>query len=109
MTISLLSRGQESKASIFAYRVHYLAYKSHGATHVKPAILIGLFIGLVAFSADARPHSHHTYYRNSSGHLVHSPSSSPTGASAKCRDGSYSYSEHRRGTCSHHGGVARWF
>lgn len=74
---------------------------------MKPAILIGLFIGIVAFGADARPHSHHSYYRNSSGHMVHSPSGSPTGASAKCHDGTYSYSEHRQGTCSHHGGVAR--
>jgi hypothetical protein len=32
----------------------------------------------------------------------------PTGASAKCRDGTYSFSAHRRGTCSHHGGVAVW-
>jgi Protein of unknown function (DUF3761) len=32
----------------------------------------------------------------------------PTGATAQCRDGSYSYSQHHRGTCSHHGGVARW-
>src|SRR5262249_36375105 len=30
------------------------------------------------------------------------------GASAICRDGSYSYGQNRRGTCSHHGGVARW-
>jgi hypothetical protein len=28
--------------------------------------------------------------------------------SAICRDGTYSYSSNRRGTCSHHGGVARW-
>jgi hypothetical protein len=27
---------------------------------------------------------------------------------AVCRDGSYSYSAHRSGTCSSHGGVARW-
>jgi len=27
---------------------------------------------------------------------------------ALCRDGTYSYSAHRRGTCSHHGGVAEW-
>jgi hypothetical protein len=27
---------------------------------------------------------------------------------AVCRDGTYSYSQHRSGTCSHHGGVARW-
>jgi len=30
------------------------------------------------------------------------------GATAICRDGTYSFSAHRRGTCSHHGGVARW-
>lgn len=27
---------------------------------------------------------------------------------AKCKDGSLSYSAHRSGTCSHHGGVASW-
>jgi hypothetical protein len=30
-------------------------------------------------------------------------------ASARCADGTLSYSAHRRGTCSHHGGVAEWF
>jgi 5-methylcytosine-specific restriction endonuclease McrA len=25
-----------------------------------------------------------------------------------CRDGTYSFSAHRSGTCSHHGGVAKW-
>ena len=37
--------------------------------------------------------------------------STPAAAAAQtavCRDGSYSYSQHRSGTCSHHGGVARW-
>jgi hypothetical protein len=33
----------------------------------------------------------------------------PTGATAMCRDGSPSYSAHRSGTCSHHGGVAVWY
>ncbi|WP_412771208.1 DUF3761 domain-containing protein [Ralstonia solanacearum] len=32
----------------------------------------------------------------------------PNGATAKCRDRSYSFSESRRGTCSRHGGVADW-
>lgn len=32
----------------------------------------------------------------------------PSGASAICRDGTYSFSANRRGTCSHHGGVTRW-
>jgi len=36
------------------------------------------------------------------------PSAVPSGATAQCRDGSYSFSKHRRGTCSHHGGVAAW-
>jgi hypothetical protein len=30
------------------------------------------------------------------------------GATAVCRDGTLSYSAHRSGTCSHHGGVAQW-
>jgi hypothetical protein len=50
-------------------------------------------------------------YINSRGHCVHRPvraNSAPAGASARCRDGTYSFSESRRGTCSHHGGVAEW-
>lgn len=34
--------------------------------------------------------------------------SPPAGATALCADGTYSFSQHRRGTCSHHGGVSRW-
>jgi hypothetical protein len=51
-------------------------------------------------------------YVNSSSHVVHRPAHAvggiPAGASARCRDGTYSFSEHRRGTCSHHSGVAAW-
>lgn len=36
------------------------------------------------------------------------PRRHPSGATALCRDGTYSYSASRRGTCSWHGGVARW-
>ena len=32
----------------------------------------------------------------------------PTGATAKCKDGTYSKSKHRKGSCSHHGGVAEF-
>lgn len=32
----------------------------------------------------------------------------PPGATAVCRDGTYSFSQSRSGTCSRHGGVARW-
>jgi Protein of unknown function (DUF3761) len=48
------------------------------------------------------------YYKNVNGVCVHRPSSSPRGATARCRDGTYSYSKHASGTCSHHGGVSRW-
>lgn len=32
-----------------------------------------------------------------------------TQPTAQCVDGSYSYSQHRQGTCSYHGGVAVWY
>ncbi len=32
----------------------------------------------------------------------------PVGATARCYDGTYSFSQSRRGTCSHHGGVSQW-
>jgi hypothetical protein len=50
-------------------------------------------------------------YENSAGNVVCKPYESPTrpaGATAKCEDGTYSFSESRSGTCSHHGGVAVW-
>ncbi len=37
-----------------------------------------------------------------------SENNDPTGAIAKCKDGLYSHSKHRSGTCSRHGGVAQW-
>lgn len=58
------------------------------------------------------PHTRVSYYTNSYGNRVQSPTrydSRPAGATALCRDGTYSFSQSRRGTCSHHGGVARWF
>ena len=51
------------------------------------------------------------YYTNVDGYRVQSPTYSkrkPTGATALCWDGTYSYSRNSRGTCSHHGGVKRW-
>lgn len=37
-----------------------------------------------------------------------STNSSYSDATALCVDGTYSYSQHASGTCSHHGGVAQW-
>ena len=52
-------------------------------------------------------------YINVDGEWVASPqnvpdSQAPPDATAQCRDGTFSFSQHRSGTCSHHGGVARW-
>jgi hypothetical protein len=59
------------------------------------------------------PLSNDNSYVNVSGNTVHSPAYSengsvPAGATAQCRDGTYSFSQHRSGTCSYHGGVAEW-
>jgi hypothetical protein len=32
----------------------------------------------------------------------------PSGATAQCKDGSYSHADRHSGACSHHGGVAKW-
>lgn len=53
------------------------------------------------------------HYVNSDGQVVHSPTKTssgqaPAGATAKCGDGTFSFSKHHQGTCSHHGGVASW-
>lgn len=64
-------------------------------------------------SSDSSGLSNDNYYTNVDGNKVHSPAYStdgdvPSGASAQCRDGTYSFSQNRRGTCSGHGGVASW-
>ena len=32
----------------------------------------------------------------------------PAGATAQCKDGTWSFSQNRSGTCSGHGGVSQW-
>lgn len=53
-------------------------------------------------------------YTNARNTRVRSPADTadgapPAGAAARCRDGTFSFSQSRSGTCSHHGGVGRWF
>jgi len=67
---------------------------------------------LIAKGAKApQPSCPNGTYVNSQGNTVCSPyqsNAAPAGATAQCRDGSYSFSQSRSGTCSHHGGVASW-
>ena len=85
-----------------------------------------LFLPLVAFgddksspqmpatsqsvTSDMQSNKHCT---NSDGQVVHSPTKTnggkaSEGATAKCKDGSYSFSQHHSSTFSHHGGVVTW-
>jgi hypothetical protein len=79
----------------------------------KPSRAASAAAGAASVAASAPRLVEDGHYRNVDGAIVHSPahtdtSAVPAGASARCRDGSFSFSAHRRGTCSHHGGVARW-
>jgi hypothetical protein len=92
---------------------------------MKTLVKITLWVALVAplgVLADVPPLSpapsesqlvEHGSYINKDGVRIHAPAHTkngeqPAGASARCSDGSYSFSRHHRGTCSHHGGVSRW-
>ena len=72
-----------------------------------------LFACQIAGAADQSQLIEQGTYTNKSGQEVHRPAHSktgavPDGATAKCRDGTYSFSTHHSGTCSRHGGVAAW-
>lgn len=63
------------------------------------------------YKSPARALEKITYYTNTYGEDTQSPthySGVPSGASAICYDGTYSFSRNRRGTCSRHGGVKKW-
>jgi len=51
------------------------------------------------------------HYVNSDGRTIHSPSNPSPGKHLPVQpltDGSFSFSQDRQGTCSHHGGVSTW-
>jgi hypothetical protein len=37
------------------------------------------------------------------------PAGTPENATAKCKDGTFSFAKGHRGACSSHGGVAEWY
>ena len=81
--------------------------------------LVGM-LALVALTDEpgwaADPTGRCGYYINSSGQQVPRPcgdwhqDAPPSGATAKCNDGTWSWSQHPSapGTCSHHGGVSSY-
>ncbi|MBB5917685.1 hypothetical protein BJY24_006597 [Nocardia transvalensis] len=85
-----------------------------------PLLASGLFAAAVATSALVAPTATAGpvqlvcgagQYENVDHACVQRPEQSatvPDGATAQCNDGAYSFSQHRRGSCSGHGGVDRW-
>jgi hypothetical protein len=98
--------------------------RTHGLTvaRIVGALLLSLIGFCHAAIADTPPPPpdtnesqlvEHGHYVNKDGNVIHSPAhtvngQAPPGATAHCRDGSYSFSAHRQGTCSHHRGVSAW-
>ncbi len=72
--------------------------------------LLATLAALLLFPAlaEARYSGH---YRSVDGSVVHGPTRGNQNygpVTARCRDGTRSFSHHHQGTCSHHGGVAGW-
>jgi len=61
-----------------------------------------------ASSAPAAPAAAKSSTASKSATTEAASNTDPTGATAKCKDGTYSKSQHHSGTCSSHGGVAEW-
>jgi len=72
----------------------------------------GALVAAGCLRPDEADLSRHDCYINQDGTPVHRPARDdngrPQGDTALCRDGTYSFSQHRSGTCSGHGGVQRW-
>ncbi|MET7607064.1 DUF3761 domain-containing protein [Streptomyces avermitilis] len=72
---------------------------------VAAAVMAGALLAPVAVATDAAAAS---CARHTTG-ICKANSAHPRGATAKCKDGTYSYSASFRGTCSHHRGVKYWY
>lgn len=69
-----------------------------------PLLVFGLLL-----SGSALAHASTGTYINSDGNTIQSPSfTRPASATALCKDGTWSSSRHRRGTCNGHRGVKKW-
>jgi hypothetical protein len=76
---------------------------------VRGVLALAIFLALASYATNAEAYARNNrHWVNSSDHLVRSPSCGleHLRRDALCRNGSVSFSEHRRGTCSHYHSVA---
>jgi len=89
--------GTTSKAGRGACSHHGGLAKSGGDTAAAPA------------DATTAPHKEADNSKRAAASHGADDSGDAAGATARCKDGTYSHSTHHTGTCSKHGGVAQWF
>jgi hypothetical protein len=86
-------------AAAYDWAGRRLGYVHLPNTHLRPSP--------PSTDSDERPRSRR--HSGSGARSAESTQGASSGATARCRDGSLSFSAHHRGTCSHHHGVAEWF
>lgn len=106
----ILNEGRDGEREI-VYRVEYedgkeVHREAQSSTIVRSPVNEVILNGTYVAPSVSCPNG---TYVNSADNTVCRPSATNTGgATAICKDGTYSYSQSRSGTCSHHGGVSRW-
>ncbi|MEP6645800.1 MAG: DUF3761 domain-containing protein [Saprospiraceae bacterium] len=103
-------RGFNFSKPLLLIQKFYIYKKTNCIMPTKIIILMLFFLASSIINIGCR-NNHPRSYINSFNQEVQSPIHSnviPKGACAICGDGSYSFSQHHSGTCSHHGGVAKW-
>jgi len=109
-TTQQVQAGQPGTRTIY-YTASYKKGKLVGCKHTGTKVTtspVNAIVRVGTYAAPAPTASSGSSYTNVDGNQVPSPSSNPSGATAQCNDGTYSYSQNHSGTCSHHGGVASW-
>lgn len=109
--IGISSSNQNNQVKSEISTIPVSTYNSNNVQPLQPQNTINTVTANKTDNTTTNTLSNNNFYTNTAGNEVHSPAYSnsvPVGASAMCGDGTYSFSQNRRGTCSHHGGVSRW-
>ncbi|MBS0297415.1 MAG: DUF3761 domain-containing protein [Proteobacteria bacterium] len=81
--------------------------RSNRRPSMRAAILV-LALALASTQAGAKGACRDAHGRFAKCPAATATTPAPAGATALCKDGTYSMSKHHSGACSNHGGVAKW-